>query len=220
MIKRTFSKVLTLFMVLFLVQASCLAEEMVTIPDLEKVEEDVAKQILLSSSFIPVMEYWHDDNIPEGTVIHTNPIAGSEAAKNSKVTVEISKGPRFIEAINSTWYAYWIKGSKEDFYEMLTPSITVGVLEIPFESVTLNSRYKVKYRGIGVASVTDTFNKEIPLTYEFENEDVKKGEPQKITIIIPLDDIETKKPTTIYCKLWIFVNDQYEDLNINFTMSW
>ena len=63
------------------------------IPDVSGSEAEVAESELRAANFTCVLRSKYDDKVPEGTVISTEPAAGTEFAINGSVTVFVSKGP-------------------------------------------------------------------------------------------------------------------------------
>lgn len=89
-----FLKRLSLFTVCIVLVCLCLVScGSARIPEIANVDEISAKNLLSSKSLIPAVVYEHSDNVAEGYVIRTEPAIGSSAAKNSVVTIYISKGP-------------------------------------------------------------------------------------------------------------------------------
>lgn len=117
-----------------------------------------------------------------------------------------------------TWWN--VKGSNSDNYEFQAPYIQDGNLYIKLE-VTLNSEYSLRWRNFGEACITDRFDKTVPIQVEYENEKIKKGEAQNITLKIPLNDLDVKKPTTMSVELQLYRGKQTEtQIRLDFTMTW
>ena len=68
-------------------------QRMVVIPDVSGSDSVVADSELRAANFTVVQRNMFDDNIPEGTVISTEPVAGTEFAEGGTVTMFVSKGP-------------------------------------------------------------------------------------------------------------------------------
>ena len=108
----------------------------VAIPDVNEVDEATAKNVLSSNGLIPHVVYEYDDYVAEGNVIMTDPVVGSVVAKNTKVTMYVSKGPSYIRATNST--ATWTPISDNDEWHWYHPYIQDGsstVMNSPCKSV-------------------------------------------------------------------------------------
>ena len=139
--------------------------------------------------------------------------------KNSNVTVIISKGPSHVTASNSTIEWYNVKNGK-DAWSFYTPYIEEGYLYIECET-TFGTSFTWKNDGFGTASINDTFSKKVPVELFVDSNTVTANTVQNLKIKISVNDLDVKKPTTLYVKL--FALDQYSndfDVNINFTISW
>jgi len=136
------------------------------------------------------------------------------ANRNSNSNVET--GPIYASDSVIKWYSV---DSVKDEYILYTPYIENGYLYIDIEA-QINALNTVQYRGFGSASITDTYDKVVPIEYEYEKSTVTKGEYQDITIRVPLQDLEVQKPTTLYCELAIFYAGNHEDINLEFNISW
>lgn len=133
---------------------------------------------------------------------------------NSNNNVET--GPVYASDSVIRWYSV---DSVKDEYKLYTPYIENGYLYIDIET-QINAPNTVQYRGFGSASITDTYDKVVPIKYEYEKSTVTKGEYQNITIRVPLQDLNVQKPTTLYCKLAIYYAGNHKDINLEFNISW
>ncbi|MBR2952886.1 MAG: zinc ribbon domain-containing protein [Clostridia bacterium] len=133
---------------------------------------------------------------------------------NSNSNVDI--GPIYASDSVIRWYSV---DSVKDEYNLYTPYIENGYLYIDIET-QINASNTVQYRGFGSASVTDTYDKVVPIKYEYEKSTVTKGEYQDITIRVPLQDLDVQKPTTLYCKLAVYYAGNHKDINLEFNISW
>lgn len=191
----------------------------VKIPYIYGVTEENAVSTLQINNLIPYIEYRYDDVVEEGKVIETFPSSGSMIDKNSNVTVIISKGPSHVTASNSTIEWYNVKNGK-DAWSFYTPYIEEGYLYIECET-TFGTSFTWKNDGFGTASINDTFSKKVPVELFVDSNTVTANTVQNLKIKISVNDLDVKKPTTLYVKL--FALDQYSndfDVNINFTISW
>ena len=109
--------------------------------------------------------------------------------------------------------------SVKDDYELSTPYIENEYIYIPIK-VQINSYNTVQYRGFGVASINDTFSKTVPIKYEYENSTITRGVFQNLTLRIPVNDLDVKRPTTLYCQLAVFVGGEQSRINLEFDISW
>lgn len=189
----------------------------VEIPDLYGVSEDNASLILTSKSLVPQFIYEYND-LDEGLIYDTNPSMYDRVDNNSIVTVYVSKGPSYIQSTESTINWYHV-GSAEDDWDFYNPHIKEGYLYIECQP-TFGTSFKWKESGFGTASINDTFAKKVPLKIEYNNQEVKANEQQEITLVIPVKDLDVNKPTTLYTKLSIEKNNVYQEISVNFTISW
>lgn len=193
--------------------------DMVVMPDVCGVTAEDAAEALKNLGLYVVFTERYDDS-QEGTVCYTDCKPGERLKKGSKVIVRVSKGPRRIDSKQSTWRAWWVKGSKEDDYKLYTPYIYEDTLVIKLDA-TLNSEYNLRWRGYGTACITDRFDKTVPIQVKYEKEQIKKGETQEITLRIPLSDLDVKKPTTMSVQIELYRSEKTEvHLRMDFTMTW
>lgn len=193
------------------------------VPDVQDVEQSVAENILSSNGFIPSIKYEYNDITEEGNVIRTDPSCDSVTAPNSKITVYVSKGPSYVAASNSRAQWYYLS-SGEDTWNFNNPYIDNGVLYINCYAVSFACPMKWQDRYgkgeiIGIASVTDTFDKTIPVSAKYEKQSWAANETQSFILEIPLKDLDTSKPTDMYLRLYTD-NNSDNDVRINFFMSW
>lgn len=62
------------------------------VPDLDGVQEDVARRAITEAGYVP-RELREKSSAPKGTVINQSPVAGAELAAGSTVQIVISEGP-------------------------------------------------------------------------------------------------------------------------------
>lgn len=187
------------------------------VPNVVGVTEDAAKQILMEKGYSPIIVYENDNSQPAGCVVGTNPGHGSRLSDGGQVTVYISAGKTDVSDAVLHWYH--VTGSTDDDYEFYTPYVQNNYLYIDME-MQLQTNYSVLLRGIGYASINDTYDKTVPVEYEYEKAEVVKGEYQKITVRIPLSDLDNQRPTTIYFKLATYVGGRNEDIRFEIDMTW
>lgn len=156
----------------------------------------------------------------EGKICYVDHQAGKEVVRGSKITISTSKGPQRVVSKNSTWRAWWVKGSKGDDYVLESPYLFEDTLCVVLDA-TLNSEYSLRWRGYGTACVTDKFDKVVPIEVVYEEEQIKKGETQRIKLKIPTGDLDVKKPTTLSVKIELYRGKQTEEtLRMDFTIAW
>ena len=210
--------ILTITMLLSLV--ACGEDNRVSIPDVIDTDEASAKNILSSNSLIPSIKYEYDNDIKQGNVIKTTPAVGTQVDKNSKITVYISNGPSYIQSKGSRMEWYSISDGKDD-WSFHAPYIEKDVLYIECNvAFACAMEWKDTYNeGLlgGIASITDSFDKTIPISAEYEKQSWSANESQSFTLNIPLSDLNISKPTDMYLKL--SMNDGNQ-IRVNFYMTW
>lgn len=187
------------------------------VPNVVGVTEDTAKQILTEKGYSPVIVYENDNSQPAGCVVGTNPGYGSRLGDGGQVTVYVSAGKTNVTDAVLHWYH--VTGSTDDDYNFSTPYVQNNYLYIDME-MQLQTNYSVLLRGFGYASINDTYDKTVPIDYEYEKVEVVKGEYQNITVRIPLSDLENQRPTTIYFKLATYVGGRNEEIRFEIDMTW
>lgn len=140
------------------------------------------------------------------------------SASNRKAN-QISVSDNNCTAKHAVIHWYNIYQSTDDDWNMYTPYIENNYIYIKTE-MQLNSSLSVALRGFGTASINDTFNKTVPIEYEYENSNVTMGEYQNITIRIPISDLDVQKPTTLYCRLATYIGGMQKDIQLEFDIAW
>ncbi len=195
------------------------------VPDIVGVEEEIAKNVLSSLGLVAKIEYIYDDNMDTGNVVKTEPSSGEKIEENGKVSVYVSKGEKtiFSKASRITWKDI---SYKDDLWEFYSPYIDEEVLYIDCCNVTFGSaiKWKDKYLSgkiFGEACVNDTFDKTVPVSAVYEKQSWQGGESQKFILEIPLRDLEIKKPTNMYLKLFAVMADgRNVNVEVSFSMTW
>lgn len=193
-----------------------------SVPNIIGVQESVAISTLTNKGYIPVVEYENSDAEAKGCVTDTYPRTRSLLAKGKQITVYVSKGSisdNNCKAQNSVIQWRNIYQSTKDDWNLYTPYIRNNYLYIE-TNMQLNSSMSVILRGFGTASINDTYDKSVPIKYEYESSNVKAGEFQKVTIQVPLSDLNNQKPTTLYCKLATYVGGMQKDIDLIFNITW
>ena len=193
------------------------ASSSIVIPDISKVDEATAKTLLAQKSLIPSIEYEFSDSVDTGLVIKSDPEIGATAKPDDKVLIYISKGPKRITTSDSTM----THNDSRDEYEFYAPYIEDGyfVIETEFE---FHKKYELLYfdknggKGFGRASISDTFDKVVPLIIETEDKILDPSKLEKMTIKIPVNDLDVQKPTTLYFEL----NFVGKDYKMSMITSW
>ena len=191
----------------------------IEVPSLYEVTEQTAISILTNNSLIPNVTYEYSDYAKEGTVFRTYPAGGTRVKENSVVEIVVSKGPSYILSKSSTMEWWDVNYNRKDSWNFYSPYIKEGYLYIDCQA-TFGSSFNWKDNGFGTASVNDTFDKTVPLKINIDNSNVQSGINQEFTLVIPINDLDVQKPTTLYTLLCIERNGKQEDIRVNFTISW
>ncbi len=125
----------------------------------------------------------------------------------------------YIESRDSVVQWKNIYQSKDDDWQLYSPYIRNNYLYIKTE-MKLNSSMTVILRGFGTASITDTYDKSVPIKYEYDSSTVKMGEYQNITIQVPLSDLDNQRPTTLHCRLATYVGGVQKNIELVFYITW
>lgn len=185
----------------------------VVIPDVIGADETTAKTILTDNGIVPIVEYDYNQEFTEGIVYKMQPQVNSKVEKNSKVTISVSKGKELIYSTDSVLSWYHVYGSESDYWEFENPYIERGYLIVNL-TPTINSKYPFEWEEYGYASINDTFSKSVPIRFKpiSNNGDYM--------LEIPLDDLDVKKPTTLYIQLNALINNQQKEANLELRISW
>ncbi|MBE5730588.1 MAG: PASTA domain-containing protein [Clostridiales bacterium] len=195
----------------------------ITIPDVSDLDESSAKSILSSNGLIPKVEYIYDDNITDGNVIKTSPEIGSTTTQNSQITVYVSKGPSYFSSKDAiiSWYNI---SSSEDYWEFSKPYNNEGILYIDCD-VTFGTEisWSDSYQNgkiIGQASLTDTFDKAVPISAVYQKQNWEAYESQSFILEIPLSDFNENRPSNIHLRLFAYMGNENINVRINFSITW
>lgn len=198
----------------------------IEIPDLSGVDSESAKQLLLKKSLLPVLEYEYSGTVTKGMTIRTEPKAGTKVNEDSKVIIYVSQGAAGYTSINGTIEWYSLSSYARDEWEFANPQIFQDNLYISC-GFTPGTDFQFKNTGFGNASLTDTFDKQVPIRLVQSNMDdfpkdrkVKAGESINFYIVIPLSQLDSEFPTHIACRIVVFVNGIEQDLDVRFSMEW
>ena len=230
LMKKVFGLILFALMTTSLVACSTpfnSSNSSIEIPDLRNTNENTAETIISNLSLIPVIEYEYNDFVLEGKVIRTSPGEGREVDELSNITLYISLGPSVIYASDATMQWYSVENSSGDDFTFRTPRIEDGELLIDM-TVTFNSTSSMKWNdrynngnSFGSASLSELFDKTVPIQIEYENLNIIAGESQDITVRVPLSNLSESRPTNLFTKLNVELgSNRNYDVLVNFTMSW
>ena len=194
------------------------------VPDLSGSDVVSAKAVLTNLGFVPTVEEAYSDKVDEDLVIKTKPAFGEEVDPNSKVTIVISKGPKVVYSADSqlswTYVSYG-----DDEWNFDNPYIEEGKLHVNFTSVKFMASVKWKDdlengHGFGLASITDTFDKSIPLQINWDKQYNGYGDEQSFEVVVPVTDLEVQKPTNLYMKLYAYVDGSYDEISADLSITW
>jgi len=193
----------------------------ITIPDILDTDETTAKNILSSNGLIPSIKYENSEEFEQGNVIRTEPQIGESVEKNSKVTIYISDGPSYISSSDSR-IQWWNLSTGDDDWEFYSPYIENNILYINCYNVTFSCdmEWSDRYNNgelIGIASITDSFDKTVPVSAKYEKQSWKANESQSFILEIPLKDLNVSQPTDMYLRLY---TNNDSDIRVNFYMTW
>ena len=197
----------------------------VKIPDLSGTDLDSAKTLVTNLGLVATVTEQYSDEVETGLVMKTNPPAGTTVDQSSKLKIIISKGPKMITSKDSqiSWTNVSYYGS--DDWNFSSPFIEDGKLKINCNDVKLAA--SINWRedqdngyGYGLASITDTFDKSIPLKLLWDRKYVSYGQKQDLEIVIPVTDLDVKKPTTLYLKLYGEINGDDDTVYLTFNITW
>lgn len=196
----------------------------IEVPDVVGTDTATAKSVLSSLGLIPVEKLVNSETVDAGNVIQTDPPIGAVSDPGSKIELQISSGPKLLQAKASTIEWQNVAYSMDN-WEFSNPTIEDGTLKI--EITEANLKAKVKWKdtynegaGYGNASINDSFDKAVPLKIIFDKQTYSSGEKQKLTLEVPVSDLENQKPTTIYLELYASVNGVDTAIELTFTMTW
>lgn len=193
----------------------------IAIPDIADIDEVTAKNVLSSNTLIPAVKYEYNEDVEEGNVIRTEPSIGTKVDPNTKVTIIVSKGPSFLRSSDARIEWYYLS-DKEDDWEFYSPYIENGILYIECHNVTFGcsmtwqDTYNKGYL-IGDASITDTFDKRVPVSAKYQKQSWKANESQSFTLEIPLNELSVSRPTDLYIRLY---TEDSGHVRVNFYITW
>lgn len=195
----------------------------VQIPDLSGCDEDSAKTLLLNLGLVPVFDEDFSDEVNIGLVAYCSPECLSYAAQGSKVTVYLSKGATYAEALSSKMY----HDSDEDiFFDFYNPvfknnSIVIDV-SILLQNTGANS--EICFSELTTAYINSIPINNVVISGEGVGEYVANGTvclesingnyvenyaKHSITFTIPMETIKNKRPTEIVFEL-PYVAEDYD----------
>jgi hypothetical protein len=196
----------------------------IKVPDLAGSDLDSAKILLTNLGLVPIVTEEYSDDVAEDAVIGTEPNAGFDADPSAQVTILISKGPKLVYSANSTMQWTYVSYG-EDEWQFENPYIEDGKLHIKFTNVKLQAVVKWKDEqgngyGFGLASITDTFNKTVPLQINWERQYSNFGQSQDLEVVVPMTDLDVQRPTNLYMKLYAYIDGSDEEVKLDLSITW
>ena len=109
--------------------------------------------------------------------------------------------------------------SVADQYEFSAPYKDGGEIKLVMDVSFLTSA-NVELRGYGTASLSDSFDTSVQVSYYFDSTKVTSGETQSITLSIPINDFGVQKPKEIYVRLPILLDGEDAFILLTYDMVW
>ena len=211
---------------------ACASTPTIKIPDIQGLDVDTAKTLLVGKGLIPKIEYVYDNNYDYGIVIKTNPAIGSAVEEDTPVKVFVCKGPAYYELASSLGAFSNIDGI-EPFVSWTQAENGIGTKGHTkvwaergylYISVYLGckSEYNVEFYGnFGEASINDTFDKTVPIEVIYTSKQIDNtGERTYFDFKIPLSDLGVQKPTNISIRYYLKVDGVRKTGEADFDLSW
>ncbi len=208
------------------------AQNLIKIPDIEKLDVNTAKTLLAGKGLIPKVEYEYNNDYDYDLVIRTEPVIGSEVEEDTPVTLYVCQGPSYYELSDSVGYIWNIDGIEEFIWwsdaedgwgtkGFTDVFVQKGYLHIKMY-LCCKSKYDLEFYGdFGTASINDTFDKTVPIKVIYDSKEVdNKGAQTNFEVKIPLSDLGVQKPTNINIRFDFLVNNKRETFQAGFDLSW
>jgi hypothetical protein len=219
---KSFASVATA-VVLAMSLAAC-GSSSVKVPDLSGSDLESAKTLLTDMGLVPLVSEEYSDDVEPNLVVGTDPIAGESLEPSSKVTILVSKGPSLVVSSDSTMEWTYVSYGEDD-WNFESPYIENGQLHVKFSDVKLKATVKWKDDqdqgyGFGLASITDTFDKTIPLRINYDRQYSSFGQSQDLEVVVPLTDLDVQKPTNLFLKLFAYIDGSDEEVKLDLSITW
>ena len=192
----------------------------VEIPELKNVNEATAYATLKKLNLEPNVEYQYDESVEEGNVISASIGTGSLVDENTSITLYVSKGSNTILAKRGN-IAWWDVSTSEGdkITKVNTPKINENYLILSFE-ITYNSLTDMTLEDTGIASLSEKFDKIVPVGYSISGTP-KYGSSVKITAAIPVDQLSSNlKVETVWFTIGAKVGKSSETLLYKASIEW
>ncbi len=196
----------------------------VTIPDLAGVDETSAVASVSGKKLLPIVEYEYSDDYQKGNVIRTKPAAGSVVEEDTRVTIYVSKGPSIIVATDGTVGWYSVDSKKEDDWDLNYIKIEKEYLYI-YCAITPGVSFKIRnFSNVQTSSYSDSIPANL-VTYFAQtqlddNTEVKSGETFYFSFKIPMNRLNSERPTHIETKTKITYKGKTDTLYAEFDIVW
>lgn len=225
-------KIILLVLALLFTFSTVGCSKTILMPDVSTLDIQTAKTLLVSKGIIPKVEYEYSDEISLDSVIKTVPEVGEKVKQDDTVVVYVSKGQKRYELKQALSIIYDVNGIKpfvswmdasdgEGTKGHYIPYLEEGYLHLPVY-ICCSSNYELEFYGdFGVASVNDTFDKQVPVDLIYDSKTIKNdGSKTEFTIKVPLSDLGVQKPTNLYISADIKVGNNLNSFRADFILTW
>ena len=204
----------------------------IVIPDVERLDMETAKTLLAGKGLIPKVEYEYNNDYDYEMVIRTDPAIGTEVSPDTPVKLYICKGPSYYSINDAVGWLGNVEGIEDFVWAKQAPDgkgtkyfynlyAQEGFLYITVE-LHCKSKYDIEFYGdFGTASISDTFDKTVPIKLIYDSQQVNNtGEATIFELKIPLTDLGVQKPTNIYVDFDFLVNHERQTFKAGFDLTW
>lgn len=223
-------KVVALLLVVCLLCGLVGCRKGITIPDVSQTDESTCKTLLAGKGLIPKVEYQYDDKVEKGLVIDTMPTIGSKVYEDDIVTVIVSKGKRRYDLADALGAMYNVTGIQNfswgDDGQKQTKGFYGPYVEEEYLYIEMflccKSYSQIEfYDDFGSASITDTFDKTVPIKVIYSSKKVdNNGGKTSFKVKIPLSDLGVQKPTNLYIEFDFLVAGKRQTFKAEFDLTW
>ena len=112
-----------------------------------------------------------------------------------------------------------------DNWQFYSPYIVDDTLYIECYDVVFGSSMEWRDRydegeASGTVAMTDTFDKVVPARVKYSKRSTRANEHQAFTVVVPLTELTTDRPTDMYFKIGIKVGNREQNLLFSISMTW
>lgn len=199
------------------------------IPDISGLNEDEGAMILAGKGLIPKREYVYHDTVERGKIIGTEPAIGSGVEQDASVKILISMGQEIFSPGNAVGYIMNIPGvdsfSWGDNGERQTKSFDMMVCRdelLIIITLGMKSAEKLEFfRTYGYASVSEDYSETVISDVAYDSKEIDNtGNDTTFIVKVPLSELETDRPKSVYIKVEFSVGGVTETLKAGFDISW